>query len=159
MSKAKHTLVLGIGNYLMGDEGVGIHAVQYLQRQAWPSDIEFMDGGTGGFHLLSLFEEFSPVIIIDACMDDNPPGTVRVFHPQFGSEFPPLLSMHEIGLRDLLESAVLLNTTPEVQLIAISISNMEDLTIELTPEAKGAMPGIESAVRSLLEAPASRRFQ
>jgi hydrogenase maturation protease len=150
MAEAKPTLVLGIGNYLMGDEGVGIHAVNYLQELDWPSQVEFMDGGTGGFFLLGLFEAYDPIIIIDACMDDNPPGSLRVFHPRFGSECPPMVSMHDVGLRDLLESAALLDTLPDVHLITVSIANMDDMTVELSDKARSVLPGIESAVRNLL---------
>ncbi|MBE2213147.1 MAG: hydrogenase maturation protease, partial [Opitutaceae bacterium] len=49
-------LVLGVGNLLVGDEGVGVHVVQALQRQSWPDYVEIVDGGTGGFHLLELLQ-------------------------------------------------------------------------------------------------------
>jgi hydrogenase maturation protease len=147
----KPALVLGIGNLLMGDEGLGIQAVEYLKRLPWPDQINFVDGGTGGFHLLGLFDEFDPVIIIDACMDERPPGSIQVFHPRFGADFPPSLSMHEIGLRDLLEAALLLEVSLDVHLVAVTIGSMDALTVELSPIARAALPGIAAAVRDLLQ--------
>ncbi|MDR0825083.1 MAG: hydrogenase maturation protease, partial [Prevotella sp.] len=70
------TLILGVGNLLLKDEGVGIHVIQALEQEQLPSGIHLMDGGTGGFHLMSWLEEYERIIMIDATLDNNPPGTV-----------------------------------------------------------------------------------
>ena len=69
-------LVLGIGNLLMGDEGVGVRAVERLQCEEWPEGVTVVDGGTGGFHLLEYLQSFSPIVMIDATMDGQPAGTL-----------------------------------------------------------------------------------
>jgi hydrogenase maturation protease len=147
---AKPTLIMGIGNLLMGDEGVGCQAISYLKTMSWPSHVILTDGGTGGFHLLNYFEEYDPIVIIDACLDNRDPGSMQVLRPRFGSEFPPLLSVHEIGLRDLLEAAMLLGSTPQIHLIAISIAEMQPMSVALTPEVQCALPKIPETIRTIL---------
>jgi hydrogenase maturation protease len=117
-------LVLGIGNYLLGDEGVGVHAIHQLEREILPPFVAVVDGGTGGFHLLSYFSDYKTIVMIDATMDGQPVGSVRVIEPRFASDFPRALSAHDIGLRDLIESAVLLGPLPKFYLITISIAGV-----------------------------------
>ena len=120
MTVQARTLILGVGNLLMGDEGVGVHVVRALENERLLQTVTVLDGGTGGFHLLSLFEEYDPIIMIDATMDGAPAGTVRVLQPRFARDFPRTLSAHDIGLRDLLESASILGPLPSLYLITIS---------------------------------------
>ncbi|MCR4376213.1 MAG: hydrogenase maturation protease, partial [Acidobacteria bacterium] len=99
-------LVLGIGNLLMGDEGVGVRVVEALERARWrPDGVTLVDGGTGGFHLLEYLQEFTPIVMIDATLDGQPAGTVSVLRPKYASDFPRALTAHDIGLRDLVETA------------------------------------------------------
>ncbi len=126
-------LVLGIGNLLMGDEGVGVHAIRALEKERLPAGVELLDGGTGGFQLLSRLSEYPSVIVIDASMDGNEPGTVRITKPRFLSDYPRSLGAHDVGLRDLIESAALLGTLPAVHLITVSIKDIRSMTTELTP--------------------------
>jgi len=145
---ARPVLVLGIGNVLLGDEGVGVHAVRRLEEEAWPPHVKLLDGGTGGFHLLSLFQEFERIVLVDATMDGQPPGTVRVIRPRFASDYPRTLSAHDIGLKDLVESAALLGHTPEVVLVVVSVKTLpEGLHAELSPEVAAALPRVANLVR------------
>jgi hydrogenase maturation protease len=141
-------LVLGVGNVLLGDEGAGVHAVRSMEAEAWPSHVTILDGGTGGFHLLSLFEEFARIVLVDATMDGQPPGTVRLIRPRFASDYPRTLSAHDIGLKDLVESAALLGLTPEVVLVTISVTTLpEGLDADLSPEVAGALTRVAALVR------------
>ncbi len=142
-------LILGIGNLLMGDEGVGVHAVRALEGLTMPPGITVLDGGTGGFHLLELFDKHRHMILIDATLDDRAPGTVRVLRPKFASDFPRSLSAHDIGLRDLIESAALLGPLPTMDLITISIAKIQPMSIEMTPEVSGAIPQVLQTVGAL----------
>jgi hydrogenase maturation protease len=150
-SDQKKILVLGIGNYLMGDEGIGIHAVRYLQQHSLPAQVTLTDGGTGGFHLLPWLEAYDPVIIIDATLGDAPPGTVRITRPRYASEFPRTLGAHDIGLKDLIESASLLEKLPEIWLVTIAIRPEPDLTTELSPALRDTLPLIEEEVLYILK--------
>lgn len=146
-------LVLGIGNVLLGDEGVGVHAVRRLEQEAWPPRVKLLDGGTGGFHLLSLFQEFDRIVLVDATMDGQPPGTVRLIRPRFASDYPRTLSAHDIGLKDLVESAALLGLEPDVVLVVVSVKTLpEGLHAELSPEVAAALPRVAELVREAVGA-------
>jgi hydrogenase maturation protease len=147
---SRGTLVLGIGNLLMGDEGVGVRAAEQLQRESWPPDVTVVDGGTGGFHLLEYLQEFSPIVMIDATMDGRPAGTVGVIRPKYASDFPRALTAHDIGLRDLVESAVLLGPLPDITLVTVSIVEIKSMVTTLSPEVEAALPAVAGLVRRLV---------
>jgi hydrogenase maturation protease len=141
-------LVLGVGNVLMGDEGVGVHAVRLLEREGGLSGVTLVDGGTGGFHLLSYLSDYDPVVMIDATLDGRPPGTVSIIEPRYASDFPRSLSAHDIGLRDLVESAVLLGTLPRIHLITVSVDTLQPMQASLSPAVEASLPRVVSLVRS-----------
>jgi hydrogenase maturation protease len=133
-------LILGIGNYLMGDEGVGVHTALRLQEMALPAQIEIVDGGTGGFHLLQYFEDHDTVILIDATLDGNAPGTIRLMEPRFAKDFPRAMSTHDIGLRDMVSALQWMEKMPHIYLFVVSIETIQQQGIELTPAIENAMP-------------------
>lgn len=151
MTAHSRPLILGVGNLLMGDEGAGVHAVRALTATPLPPHITALDGGTGGFHLLSLFEEFDPIVLIDATMDGKPAGTVTVLQPRFASDFPKTLSAHDIGLRDLLESATLLGPLPTIHLITVSIDRLQSMCTDLSGPVHEALPEVLAQVLRILE--------
>ncbi len=153
MIAAAKPLVLGVGNLLMGDEGVGVHVIRNLEAETIPENATLLDGGTGGFHLLSLFQEYDPIIIIDATMDGKPVGTVTVTQPRFASDFPRTLSAHDIGLRDLLESAQLIGSLPRLFLITISIDTIQSMSMELSEQVARSIPAVVSNVLGVLRSP------
>ena len=134
----------------MGDEGVGVHAVRALERAPLPAGVTLVDGGTGGFHLLSLFQDHREMILIDATLDGAAPGTVRVLQPRFASDFPRSLGAHDIGLRDLIEAAVLLGPLPRIDLVTVSIARVDPMQLELSPEVAAAVPAVLRKVYELL---------
>ncbi len=144
-------LVLGIGNVLMGDEGVGVHSIKELEKSSWPENVHFLDGGTGGFHLLEYLQHYKTIIMIDATMDGRPPGTLRLIKPKFSSDFPKALSAHDIGLKDLVESASLLGHLPEVYLITVSINTVQPMQMEMSPDVSGAIPSVVKQVEEILK--------
>jgi len=143
-------LVLGIGNTLLGDEGVGVHVVRRLQERPVPG-VAYLDGGTGSLVLLEPLQSAGRIILIDATADGNPPGTLNRLTPKFSSDFPPSLTAHDIGLRDLLDSFYLLGqATPDVVLITVSIALPQDMTTDLSPAVAGALAGAgEMVLREL----------
>jgi hydrogenase maturation protease len=147
---ADSILVLGVGNLLLGDEGVGVHAVRELERGPLPAGVRVVDGGTGGFTLLSLLQEHPTVIFVDATLDGGAPGTVARLEPRFASDFPRVLSAHDIGLRDLVESAALLGPLPKMYLFTVSIAAVQPMSLELSPAVRSAVPGVAAAVRALV---------
>jgi hydrogenase maturation protease len=84
-------------------------------------------------------------------MDGGSPGTVRVLRPRFASDFPRALSAHDIGLRDLIESAILTGKLPDIHLVTVSIGDLNDMKTELSPEVGAAIPSVVAAVRGILK--------
>lgn len=142
-------LIMGVGNYLMGDEGIGVHAAQALGDSGLPDRIDVVDGGTGGFHLLEYFEKYPRIILIDATLDGNKPGTIRLIRPKFASDFPKSMSTHDIGLKDMVSSLQLMGKIPDIYLFVVSIESIQQQGIELTPPLKAIMPELLSKVTRL----------
>jgi hydrogenase maturation protease len=109
------TLVLGVGNLIQSDDGVGVHVVRRLQgRAGLPGDVEIVDGGTAGLGLLHCLEGVSRLIVVDAVEMDLAPGTlVRLAGGAVPSYLSLKLSPHQIGLPDLLFAAKLRDLYPQ----------------------------------------------
>ncbi len=133
----------------MNDEGVGIHVVTRLEKEGF-TGADLMDGGTGGFHLLGFIQSYTTVIVVDASLDDFPAGHVRVLHPRYAKDFPKQLSAHEIGLKDLIDSAILLGNMPKLHLVAISVKDFQDMGIELSAEVEQAIPEAIACIKQLV---------
>jgi hydrogenase maturation protease len=147
MSSGGDTLILGIGNVLLGDEGVGVHVVEELGRGELPEGVVCLDGGTGGFQLLAPMQEAGRVVLVDATLDGSAPGTVRRLRPRFSKDYPRTLTAHDIGLKDLLDAFYLLGETPpDVTLFAVSISPPEGLRVGLSEGLSRRVPEIARRV-------------
>ena len=151
------TLVMGIGNLLMGDEGIGVHAVrEIIELMDLPPEVTVVDGGTGGFHLLSYFSDFDRIVMIDATMDGQAGGTVSLIEPRYATDFPRSLTAHDIGLRDLVESAALLGPLPKVYLVTVSIEQVQPMRVSLSPALEAAVPRVIARVADLVAAVLAR---
>jgi hydrogenase maturation protease len=140
-------LVLGIGNILLGDEGVGVAVIDHLNDLGTiPPTVDLLDGGTGSLVLLEPMREARCMILVDATADGSPPGTIQRLVPRFSSDFPPSLTAHDIGLRDLLDSFYLLGETPEVVLYAISIRFPQEIGLGLSAEVAAAVPEVADRI-------------
>jgi hydrogenase maturation protease len=130
----------------MGDEGIGVHVVNSLEKNALPAGVELLDGGTGSFLLLEPMQNSEKVILIDATIDGAKTGTVSRLRPRFSKDYPPTLTAHDIGLKDLLDAFYLLGDEPQVTLFAVSIPPLQDMTTELSTELKPFVPQIAEMV-------------
>ena len=138
--------ILGIGNILMGDEGAGVFTVRYLQEQYVFPDVEIMDGGTGGFHLLSFMQDTEHLILVDAAVDGKPPGTITELHPRYSSEYPPTIVAHDIGLKDLLDAMYVMEKQPELTLFTLSINQPAGINTEPGKEIMQAIPKLAQEI-------------
>lgn len=113
------TTVIGVGNLLLSDDGVGIHAIRKLEQVAGlPSEVELVDGGTAGLNLMSYLEGVDCLIIIDAVEMGRPPGSiVRLSGDKLPVYFAMKISPHEITLPDLLAAAKLRDLYPKEVII------------------------------------------
>ena len=131
----------------MGDEGIGVYVVRELEKQALPPDVECLDGGTGGFTLLEPLEEADRIIIIDAASDGNPVGTVTRTTPQFSRDYPPTLTAHDVGMKDLLDMFYIQGGQHEIILYAITIDPKQPIRMSLSAQAEIA---VKDAVNLIL---------
>jgi hydrogenase maturation protease len=154
MSEIK-TLVLGLGNLIMGDEGVGVHVVRAIERHPLPAGVECLDGGTGGFILLEPLESADRIILIDAAADGNPPGTVTRTTPKFSSDYPPTLTAHDIGVKDLLDAFYMQGGKRDVILYAITIDPRQPIRMTLSPEIEQGAMKAERLILAELESAAT----
>ena len=143
---ARSTLVLGVGNLLLGDEGVGVHVVRRVAQMPLPPGVECLDGGTGSFQLLEPMLAAEKLVLVDATADGQPAGTLRRLQPRFARDYPPSLSAHDIGLKDLLDTFHMLRGPSEVVLYAVSIQSFQELGLELSSAVALKLEEIAAAV-------------
>ncbi len=110
----RRTVVIGLGNPLMGDDGLGLVALERLRREyAIPADVELVDGGTWGMNLLPVIEDAGRVILIDAIDVGTAPGSpVRLERARLPRYLATKISPHQVDLRDVLGLAELRGTLP-----------------------------------------------
>ena len=127
--------VLGIGNLLMHDDGAGIHAVQKLMdNYSFEPAIQLIDGGTMGSELLPIFEEADKLIIVDAVNFNEEPGFIgTIENDDILTRLMTKLSMHHLGLTDVLSQVKLLDIEPsQIYLVGIQPEDLNELTMELS---------------------------
>lgn len=143
-----NVLVLGIGNTVMSDDGVGVKVIELLQREhAFPPSVELIDGGTLGLDLLPLLEGRSHLIMVDAVDSGQAPGTcVRLTGDELPVALETKVSPHQMGLKDLLAVARLMGQLPpEMVLIGVQPGSI-DIGLELTPEVAAQVEPMKAAV-------------
>lgn len=135
-SNGKDVALLGIGNILLGDEGVGVHAIGILEdRFDFPDNVEIIDGGTMGLDLLPFIEGRDKLLILDAVNLGKEPGTICIIEdcaiPSFIST---KLSIHQVGLPDVIFALKLLGKVPpRMTLIGIQPKTIESgLTMSMS---------------------------
>jgi hydrogenase maturation protease len=141
-------LVLGIGNLVMGDDGVGVVAAQRLQRDyRFPDNVRIIDGGTLGLDLLPMLENITSLIMIDAVETGGKPGTcVRLCGEELPIALETKLSPHQMGLKDLLAVSGLMGHTPgSMVLFGVQPGSIE-MEIGLTAEVQAVLDSLISGV-------------
>jgi hydrogenase maturation protease len=145
-------LVLGVGNLLLRDEGIGVRVVQELERTELPAGVEVFDGGTAGFDLIDVIAGRRKVIVVDALDADYLPGTVVRLRPEelIAAERPGL-SLHDLGLLEALVMARQLGEAPEE--VVIFGVQPQDLScgLELSPIIRARVPELIDLVLTELK--------
>ena len=127
--------LIGLGNILLKDEGVGVHAVEALKRNCeFPEEVRLIDGGTLGLDLLPLIEGLEKILFVDAMDLKKEPGTIAVIEDQeIPSLLEPKLSLHHVGLSDLLFASRFMGNQPaKMALVGIQPETME-IGLDLSP--------------------------
>jgi len=141
-------LVIGIGNDLLSDEGVGIHAIRELQKEPWPPNVTVYNGGVLGIDLLSLIQDHDKLVIVDAVNAQAEPGAVFRFRPE---EVDCLLrnsktSLHQIDIIDTIKIARFMGKSPEIVIIGVQPKTIT-WGLSLSPELLEKLPRVLKLVR------------
>ena len=145
MEKPPRIVVVGVGNLLLKDEGIGIHTVKALQEMELPPDVKIIDGGTAP-DLIAYTEAGDKLIIIDAASAGGEPGTIYRFLPEDLSQNEGILSTHELGVEQNLRLMSLTGNRPgEIVIIGVEPGEIGWGT-ELSPGLQQKIPEIVEAV-------------
>jgi hydrogenase maturation protease len=144
-------LIVGVGNLLMGDEGVGIHVLRALEDEDALPGVQLLDGGTGGINLLEAIALAPVVVMVDATRDGNPAGTITELEPACVADIPRGLSAHDFGLRDLFAAAALMGQFPDIRLFTISVETINPMSLDLSPPVAEAVSIVVRGVHRLAE--------
>jgi hydrogenase maturation protease len=145
------TTVLGIGNPIMGDDGVGIALLGELMAAGLERPVEFVDGGTIGMSLLPLVEDTGSLLILDAVAGDGPPGTlVHLTGDQLPRLIRAKISAHQVGLLDALAGARLRATEPDRIAVVGLIPAHIDIRVGLSPVVAASVGRAVELARTIL---------
>jgi len=151
----KRLLVLGVGNLLLTDDGVGVHAVQDLEREEeWdPEKVDFLDGATFTQDIFYIFQRYAQVLVLDTVKGGREPGTIyRFTEEQLRENYEQRLSLHDIDLLDSLRMAELLGNRPQVLVIGMEPLTISDWSMELSEPVKAKYPKFLEAARREIRA-------
>lgn len=139
----KKTVILGVGNILLSDEGVGVHVANELMKMDLPPDVSVVEGGTDGFRLLNVITEADRLIVIDAVKGGAVPGAIYRFDIGEVRNVPSgfKTSVHQIGILEVIDLSGLIGKTPHTTVIGIEPKSLE-LSMELSPEVREKIPRI-----------------
>jgi hydrogenase maturation protease len=135
----RSTLVLGVGNILLGDEGFGVHVVRALQKRKLADHVSAKEGGVGGFNLLGELDGFERLLVVDVMMTEHPPGYLSLFKPGADSMEPgkKIVSFHQVGVADLVQMWDFLGYKTELYFLVTRPEKIEWST-ELSPTLRCA---------------------
>lgn len=147
--------VVGMGNMLYRDEGIGVYAARHLQTAyRFSPEIDVVDGATLGFGLMELFESGAKIVVLDALMTEAPAGTVYRLAREQLLELGPSMqpTAHEVEPLELLKLAAVLGEPPDMVLMGIVPADAQSMEIGLTPELEAAFPDYIEAIVTELRA-------
>ncbi len=136
-------VILGVGNLLLSDEGVGVHVANELMKMNLPPEVTVVEGGTDGFRLIDIITEADRLIVIDAVKGGATPGSIYRFDIDEVQSCPSgfKTSVHQIGILEVINLSGLIGKTPQTTVIGIEPESLE-MGMELSPEIKSKIPRI-----------------
>jgi hydrogenase maturation protease len=141
----KRTVVIGIGNTLLGDEGVGVHALNKLRLEGLPKDVILVEGGVGGIALLNCVRGVERAIFIDALSGNQPGRVYRLTERDLDTKVKGMLhpmSLHDVGLAEMIKigQTVYPDEMPkEIVIYGIEIKEPKSYSSELSREVRNSM--------------------
>lgn len=144
----KHILVLGVGNILLRDEGIGVRVVEKLQHDyTFSPNVRLLDGGTLGLRLLEPITEADYLIVVDAVQTSQPPGTIEIMSlAALRKRISLKNSLHQLDLLETLAHAQFLESLPETVIVGIEPEDTVTLSLELSETVRYRLEGLVSSV-------------
>lgn len=136
-------LVLGVGNLLLRDEGVGVHAAVNLLRFPLPEHVEVVEGGTDGFKLFHIIMETDRLIVVDCVRGGDEPGSIYRFDIEDYDHFPDIYktSVHQISIEEVITLSGTMRTPPRTTIIGIEPDEIL-MSMELSDTVRRVMPRV-----------------
>ncbi|MCB0283031.1 MAG: HyaD/HybD family hydrogenase maturation endopeptidase [Calditrichae bacterium] len=148
----KPILVVGVGNSIQMDDGVGVHVIREMEKNILPDNVELFDGGTLGIDLLPWIEGHEYLILVDSIKADHPAGTIFRFHPQdIDYDDAPKTSIHQLGLIDSLKMCALTGIAPREVVIFAVQPGVIDWGEDLSPQVEATVPKLVRLVNEEIE--------
>ena len=149
-------VVLGVGNLLLSDEGVGVHVANKLMEMDLPPGVQVVEGGTDGFRLMNVVTGAARLIVVDAIKGGGPPGSIYRFDIEDAPTYPDeyKTSVHQIGILEVVHLSELIGEAPETTIIGVEPKSL-DMDMELSPEVKAKLPRIIELVLEEVNRPAA----
>lgn len=140
--------VLGVGNILLSDEGVGVRVVEHLERDyCFPDHVVVVDGGVLGVHLMGVISQADHLIVVDAVRNQGRPGDL---HRLSGDQIPQRIllknSMHQVDLLEALTLCAMVDCHPQTVIVGVEPEDITTLSLELTATVAGRVEGLVEMV-------------
>lgn len=157
---ASPIVVLGVGNLLLSDEGVGVHVAHKLMEMDLPAGVEVIEGGTDGFRLMNVVTEAERLIVVDAVKGGSPPGSIYRFDIKDAPSSPDTYktSVHQIGILEIIHLSELIGQTPETTVIGVEPKSL-DMGMTLSPEVEEMIPKIIELILEEVQRPYQKKTQ
>jgi hydrogenase maturation protease len=149
----KRIIVLGVGNELLSDEGIGVHVIKALQKKnSLPPEVEVMEGGTDGFGLINIITDTDRLIVIDSIKGGSEPGTLYKFDIEDAPATPDLFktSVHQIGILEVINLSSLIGKTPKTTVIGIEPQTIST-GMQLSEPVRAKIPRVIELVKEEVE--------
>lgn len=145
-------LVVGIGNLLLMDEGIGVHVVRRLEEAGLPPGVEAIDGGTNSYDLVDIFCQADDIIIVDALKGGHTPGTIyRAPLSELGLKPEENgVSLHQMHFIEAMNMVNLMGCHPRAVVFGVEPHTI-DWGLDLSPQVEEKMPRVLELVREEIE--------
>jgi hydrogenase maturation protease len=148
--------IIGIGNILLKDDGIGVHTINELKKENLGSTVTLIDGGTSTFDMLPYFTDYKNIIIIDALRSELTPGTIYKILPSDLLNYKKEnLSLHDVQIFDILKIANLMGSTPDVVIYGVEPYDLSE-GLGISDTIKTIIPNLIELIKNEISVPKER---
>jgi hydrogenase maturation protease len=153
LDKIPQITILGVGNILLRDEGVGVRVVEYLSRRYdFPENVQIVDGGVLGIRLMGVIGNTDFLIVVDAVCNRKAPGTLyRLADDEVPRRVLAKQSMHQLDLPEVLALCTAIDKNPRVVVVGVEPQDIATMDVELTPVIAARVPDLAAMVLAELD--------